>query len=239
MISGFRATDIGQYGIEDFSFWEPSGIPAASPFDVGGGESPFWTTPFDDVLRTILDAVGRYSPPSPSVYVVPSGASIPQEPVRVIGTPQGVLIPESAYDETVVPSPEVEEEVVPHPTASPSIFDEIPDYEPYVEQEVAIDWGDLLTGVVDVAAGVYSGQTQRDYVSNLFAGPTTGAPAMPGVTPPRTVTVDTVTGKITPCRRRRRRRLLTNSDLSDLAALKTIVGGGAAMNSAVMKAVRR
>jgi len=32
--------------------------------------------------------------------------------------------------------------------------------------------------------------------------------------------------------------LLTNRDLADLASLKTITGGGAALNSAVIRAVR-
>ncbi len=53
----------------------------------------------------------------------------------------------------------------------------------------------------------------------------------------RYVTLDRETGKIS-CRRRRRRRLLTNRDLADLASLKTITGGGAALNSAVIRAVR-
>lgn len=46
-------------------------------------------------------------------------------------------------------------------------------------------------------------------------------------------------GNLCKKRRRRRRRLLTPTDLNDLAALKTIVGGGQAINFAVMKAVRR
>ncbi len=176
--------------------------------------------------------------------------------VRPTVEPDRILIPEDIGDETVVfeekdstvfgpptfPEPQpayVPERVVVHPPREPSILDPIPDFEPYVEDDVAIDWGDLAVGVLDVAAGVYSGKTQRDYVSGLFGGGST-VPASPvGVTTPRTVTVDTVTGKVTPCRRRRRRRLLTSSDLSDLAALKAIVGGGAAMNAAVVKAVRR
>lgn len=72
-----------------------------------------------------------------------------------------------------------------------------------------------------------------------FGGGGGNYPVDPGpMTPPQKVTVDTRTGKITPCRRRRRRRLLTASDINDLAALKAIVGGGQAMNLAVAKAVR-
>lgn len=106
----------------------------------------------------------------------------------------------------------------------------IPVYDPpgYIdpEDDMAIDWGDLASGVIDVFQGQqYGGNQQLPYVAS--------APT------PRTVTVDTQTGKVTPCKRRRRRRLLTSSDLADLASLKAIVGGGAAMNAAVVKAVRR
>jgi len=94
---------------------------------------------------------------------------------------------------------------------------------------VAIDWGDVFGGVLtDIGAGLAGG------------GSAPPAGFVPGATTlPTTVTVNTQTGKVTPCRRRRRRRLLTSSDLNDLAALKTIVGGGQALNGAVIKAVRR
>lgn len=46
------------------------------------------------------------------------------------------------------------------------------------------------------------------------------------------------TNVITPLRRRRRRKLLTSSDLNQLAALKAIIGGGAGLNAAVVKAMR-
>ncbi len=97
------------------------------------------------------------------------------------------------------------------------------------DPEVAIDWGDVFGGVLeDIGQGLIGGQGATGFV------PTTGVGATP-----TTVTVNTQTGKVTPCRRRRRRRLLTSSDLNDLAALKTIVGGGQALNGAVIKAVRR
>ena len=105
---------------------------------------------------------------------------------------------------------------------------------------VAVDWGDILGNVVGgIAGGLFDPVGMGSGVRGLVAGPTGSAPNYSTITQPRTVTVDTVTGKITPCRRRRRRRLLTSSDLADLAALKAIVGGGSAMNAAVVKAVRR
>lgn len=97
------------------------------------------------------------------------------------------------------------------------------------DQAMATDWGDFIS------------QTTQDFITGFVGGggspsPTVGAG---GVAPPARVTVDTRTGAVTPCKRRRRRRLLTSSDLNDLAALKTIVGGGQALNGAVIKAVRR
>lgn len=91
---------------------------------------------------------------------------------------------------------------------------------------MAIDWGDVIGGTL--------GSIGKQLVG--------GSPQVPysyGGAPPRQVTVDTFTGKVTPCRRRRRRRLLTPTDLSDLAALATIVGKGDALKLAVTKAVRR
>lgn len=98
------------------------------------------------------------------------------------------------------------------------------------------------------------GHVARQTIGNLFGGSSNGGPGLGIVAPtipegtwlgggpnpiPSKITIDTATGKVTACRRRRRRRLLTPTDLNDLAALKTIVGGGQAMSFAVMKAVRR
>lgn len=95
--------------------------------------------------------------------------------------------------------------------------------------DMATDWGDFIS------------QTTQDFITGFVGGGSTPAPTVGvgGVAPPARVTVDTRTGAVTPCKRRRRRRLLTSSDLNDLAALKTIVGGGQALNGAVIKAVRR
>lgn len=96
--------------------------------------------------------------------------------------------------------------------------------------EMAIDWGNVISGAVDLIQG----QTAGGFVPNSPSWQNGS-----GAAPPARVTVDTRTGAVTPCRHRRRRRLLTSSDLADLASLKAIVGGGAAMNAAVVKAVRR
>jgi len=91
---------------------------------------------------------------------------------------------------------------------------------------MAIDWGDVIGGAI----GTIGAQLQQPGPAPY---PYTGPVA------PRTLTYDTQTGQLKPCRRRRRRRLLTPTDLSDLAALATIVGKGDALKLAVTKAVRR
>ncbi len=94
---------------------------------------------------------------------------------------------------------------------------------------MAIDWGDIVGGALGDIAGQLVG------TSGPFPGPTFTGPG----TVPTEVTYNTQTGQIKPCRRRRRRRLLTPTDLSDLAALATIVGKGDSLKLAVVKAVRR
>ncbi len=125
---------------------------------------------------------------------------------------------------------------------------------------MAIDWGGIVDWTLDTVSGQQPWQTfgapAQPQVMNFAApniqsgqGPTqipTGIPQYTGAQNVangdtcgnrRYVTLDRETGKIS-CKRRRRRRLLTNRDLADLASLKTITGGGAALNAAVIRAVR-
>jgi len=140
--------------------------------------------------------------------------------------------------------------------------------EPEIEEDVPlhheiIDWGvDILSGV---AGGILDpagiGQAiQTAYAPSWLTGPTgttvTGIPSLGQQTPnvqatgvsmpvagcpptgPKYGKICLATGVVTPLRRRRRRRLLTSSDIKDLSALKSIVGG-AALQAAVTQAVRR
>lgn len=121
--------------------------------------------------------------------------------------------------------------------------------------EVAIDWGEIAGSII---GGIFdpfgAGAATTSYfnppgvvpsaqaVPNL-GGPAagiTGGAAMAGCPPtgPKYGKICLATGEITPLRRRRRRRLLTSSDIKDLSALKSIVGG-AALQGAVVQAVRR
>jgi len=92
------------------------------------------------------------------------------------------------------------------------------------------DWGDLIDLGIDIISNRATGTPPP---MQYFGSP--GGPATP---PPVVAGIGRVTRTGVKCRRRRR-RLLTPTDLSDLAALKTITGGGQALNFAVMKAVRR
>ncbi len=118
-----------------------------------------------------------------------------------------------------------------------------------------IDWGEvaggILGGILDpfgVGAGVRTAISGPPVVGGIGPGITSTIPAItPGaVMPangcppygPKYAKICLATNVITPLRRRRRRRLLTSSDIKDLSALKSIVGG-AALQAAVTQAVRR
>ena len=100
---------------------------------------------------------------------------------------------------------------------------------------MAIDWGAAVSGAIDILQGQVPYAAAPGIQSFVPSGGI-GAPAIPAGAK---VQIDPKTGKVTLCRRRRRRRLLTPTDLNDLAALKTITGGGQTLGFAVMKAVRR
>jgi len=126
-----------------------------------------------------------------------------------------------------------------------------------------IDWGvDVIGGIAGGIldpVGIGAAITDRWGSTLRPAGGVTGMPSLGQQTSLRTPTPITAgatmehgcppygpkyakiclaTNVITPLRRRRRRRLLTSSDIKDLSALKSIVGG-AALQAAVVQAIRR
>lgn len=128
-----------------------------------------------------------------------------------------------------------------------------PEIEPVFHD--SIDWGEAVGTIL---GGVLDPFGVGQYARAALAPPTTvtGIPSLgqqvrPAVQPGRTMVqngcppygpkyakICLATNEITPLRRRRRRRLLTSSDIKDLAALKAIVGG-AALQGAVVQAIRR
>jgi len=150
---------------------------------------------------------------------------------------------DAVYDAYVILNPEVEEDVPFH-------------------QEI-IDWGTTIIGgiaggILD-PVGIGAAIQNRYLAEQPYVGTVTGIPSlgqqtsltpapvtavggtMPAGCPPhgpKYAKICLATNVITPLRRRRRRRLLTSSDIKDLSALKSIVGG-AALQAAVTQAVRR
>ncbi len=144
----------------------------------------------------------------------------------------------------------------------PSVLDYPPDYPygtipPIEESELpAFDWGTMAGNVISSYVGArYASAPVSQLVAaqpNQYGIINQSTPAAPGVQQvmasgdcstcppngPRFAKICLATGETTPLRRRRRRRLLTAGDLNDIAALKALVGGGAALNAAVVKAMR-
>jgi len=110
--------------------------------------------------------------------------------------------------------------------------------------------GGIVNAVTEAAGGGGQGDflTPPDEGQPGFAGnggtvATNGNACTPGTTEIREVVIDKATGAVICIRekktRRRRRRLATQSDISDLAALKNILGGGKAFDSWIATRGRR
>ncbi len=171
---------------------------------------------------------------------------VPREIVIVEGLPTEVeRHPEGDFPAGSIFAPGATWGVEPHDLDTAPTIDE--------EEPVGI-WTEIFNAGVDIIQGQQPGGIPFNALGPVFAAGTdvarpSGRAALPASAAPiqmtpsqdcgnrRYVTLDRQTGKIT-CKRRRRRRLLTNRDLADLASLKTITGGGAALNAAVIRAVR-
>jgi len=217
----FPTVDIVTPGVSEDSidFQDPEPAPVV-PVPVIDPESYPERTIFEDPAP---QPAPIFSFPTGGVSPLPLPTADPS-PVRI---PADVAVLERVPQAPYLPAENVWENTA--DTDWDKVYDEYVVLNQPVIAEAPVDWGDIIgTALGSVATSLVSPQPQ------LFGG--AGATAS---TVPAKVTVDTRTGQVTPCRRRRRRRLLTDSDLADLSALKTIVGGGQAMNFAVQKAVRR
>jgi hypothetical protein len=189
--------------------------------------------------------VGDYSDIKPAVVKVPGPleSGVLDRPEPSVSDMDASERP--TFSDTAVDLPEFLPGSIYAEPREPTDWDEF--YEQYkilnpeTESEVAIDWGTVIGGALGDIAGGLIGPGAPPVAYNTTQGflPTVTGGGPSGIPSGAKVQIDPKTGKVTLCRRRRRRRLLTPTDLNDLAALKTIVGGGQAINFAVMKAVRR
>ncbi len=100
------------------------------------------------------------------------------------------------------------------PTTSPLPVDEENDM-------AAWDWGAAASGVIDILQGQSVGGNGRGgsgYVDPIEFWGQGGSATIP----PRNVTVNTATGKVTPCRRRRQKKILTNANFDMLLRIGTL-----------------
>lgn len=257
-ISGFKASDIGQYGIQDLSWWSGQ-----------GDDTPWYSAPVPmgalfDIWNPWRDPPARVRVPPIPLYVVTTS-----EGDRDSATPGDSEVLESSTAEVIDPGYRPEyttEESGPifepgnewyERTAATdwgSVYDQwVILNQPDEEEDVPVDWGEVLGTIVGGYLDPFgTGEATTSFFNQpraiapatggaLPPPPPTGGVPMPGAcgpTGPKYGKICLATGVITPLRRRRRRRLLTSSDIKDLSALKSIVGG-AALQGAVVQAVRR
>jgi len=232
--------------------WTPVNVPVGQFFD-----------PYRNVAPIAAPEI------FPSVYVLPSPADARDSDSATPGDQEiSVPSPADVVDPAVGQTTTVYEDApggIYETDRAPTDWDAV--YEQYVilnapEADVPfhsdIDWGtiagNVIGGIFDpfgAGAATTSYFNPQPIVGGMQTVPQMGGPpgvqAMTPMTPtgagcpplgPKYAKICLATREITPLRRRRRRRLLTSSDIKDLAALKAIVGG-AALQGAVVQAIRR
>ncbi len=185
------------------------GNPGASVVDVGNGQPPVAESSGNGVFlpsEASAQVIDPEESPTTTVYEDAPGGIYDVERAP---TDWGAV-----YDQYVILNqPEVPVPVFqePVPPGGPPVWQgEIPG-KSQEENEVALDWGEIIGGALGT-------------MSTQFIGPQQSPGPMSYVAeaPPARVTVDTRTGKVTPCRRRRRRKLLTESDFNVLLRISTL-----------------
>lgn len=159
-----------------------------------------------------------------------------QFPVGFIGAGRPAAFPPTP------PRPQVPD-VVPGPSGSaPTIPAWFPDLsagpilgrEVRTEEEMAVDWGTVLSGAVDIWQGQTVGNQPQVYSPlTSFSGAN-----LPPANGSSKVTVDTVTGKVTRCHRRRSRPMLTPTNMGLLVQIGTLPNN-ANVRIALAKSIRR
>ncbi len=228
----FQASDIGQYGIEDFTFWGGGGSLFPNPWDFGfGGISPF-----DFSLGGAIGAItGINIPQSAGAYVPP--VVISEIPVVVnpvdIGREQISKGPDVLDDEALeelLEQRRILEEIIaqsPVGTGTLEPIDEerwgeiirlpvpvsVDDQEFEEEAEMAHTWLHAGTQIAESIFGGNGEPTVYD-TGTGFVPMGTGDPTYNG-------TAFAAAAKKKGCRRRRR-RLLTDRDFDDLNRISTL-----------------
>jgi len=237
--------------------------------DVGGALGTIWEqyvspgTPFSvgALYREVVEPSIVVSPPAilPSVRIDEPGTggedSATPGPEAL---PPFVVDPELGTEITVFEAPEGIYQTNRAETDWDAVYEQWVILNPPPEEDVlheSIDWG---AAVGTILGGILDPFGVGQYARTALAGPVQAQPVVQPAVPRGVTMMPTTTGagggcpplgpkyakiclatnEITPLRRRRRRRLLTSSDIKDLAALKAIVGG-AALQGAVVQAIRR
>ncbi len=241
MISGFRASNIGQYGIGDFSWTQGGRIGSRGgyefdPFTIGSGTfSPIFDDPILDAVGQIVstwigtgsDAPRANIPPVlPPLVWAEESLPVATSVVPPAVVPQATALPAEVIDPESFPDLTVYENApagIYETNRAETDWDEY--YEQYVElnapePEVPEVWewlqGATTIGQIGSEVGWWGGD------SGLVAPSPVVQPGGPSGPVPAKLTVDTRTGKVTTCKRRRRRKLLTESDFNVLLRVATL-----------------
>ncbi len=198
-----------------------------------------WPDPYDPT--TAPPPVGQVDLAAIAQALVFQGAGIPSPLLQSEGGESSVFVGESSMPETVV-SPAVQPDVEfidPDFNPTGTVYENAPGGIYEVEREET-DWAEYYRRYEELNYDAYEAEGDRnmyDWLQSattlgqlgsavgwwggdtaVATAPVQGAPA----TMPATVTVNTRTGKITPCKRRRRRKLLTESDFNVLLRVATL-----------------
>lgn len=186
----------------------PVGIPQIS-IPAGLGDIQILATG-QSILEVVLDAIaggGNNTTPDPV------GAAVLADQTGIEWLPGGSIYEQNPQPETDWDQVYIDYQIL---NESPSV-----QTDEYEREDMAIDWGGLFNIGVDYLQG-QTGGTGYSPAPNQFVQPTPGINYPVATAQPRTVTIDTVTGKVTACKRRRRRRLLTEGDFNDLMRISTL-----------------
>jgi len=161
---------------------------------------------------------------SEEIYVPPGWETV------VIGGETRIRVPEEFQAQNEVVLDPIDPQIfnIPVPTSEEILEEES------VGEDMATDWGAILSGAVDI----WQGQTVGGGGGGIGYGPP-GGPIPPALPPPSgSYNINPRTGQLTKCKRRRRRALLTQGDLNVLNQVASLPNN-ANVRTALARAVGR